>query len=303
MYDYAGLLREVIMKEPEIEEAVWTKPLEQLQAIGTEDTDIKQGGTIAYDIHTSSTTPVRAHTKADVDPIAGTYTTAKASWTKIYQDTAIEVHGIDISQSGGDGPSIRNLLRKALVAEMANLWAFVYDAIYAQWKLDLTTSGTYGSASALNRTTYPVLAVTNETTVTPMTPGLMTDHAHTVRLNKSTEPEEAYQWILESAVKKRLEPQVALMHTWNLEGKAGKKYDGGHQHLRTYGDTPVVSPQGMTTGDAFYGPRSSFMWQNHRPVEFRNVDAGRDAIKVVIEAGYTGYTRNIAKCGMQTGKQ
>jgi len=303
MYDYSTLLREVIMKEPEIEEAVWTKPLEQLQAIGTEDASIKQGSLISYDIHTSSTTPVRAHTKADVDPVAGSYTTAKAAWTKIYQDTAIEVHGIDISQSGGDGPNVRNLLRKAVLDEMPNLWAFIYDAIYAQWKLDLTTAGTYGSSSALNRGTYPVLAVTNELTVTPITSALMRDHIHTVRLNKAVKPESEYQIIMESAVKHKFEPQVALMHVFNTETKAGKDYDGGHPHVGTFSNSPIVAPQGMTTGDVFYGPRSSFLWQNHRPLETVVKESGRDSVKIVFEAGFTGYTRQIAKCGMMTGKQ
>jgi len=298
MYDYAGLLREVIM--PEIEEDVFTRPLAQLQAIATEDTNIKQGHTIAKDIRVTHTSPARNTTQADVDPVAGSGATVKAYWTKLYQDTAIEVHGQEISESGGEGPNIRNLLADATKAEMPHLLQLIFDDIYAQWKLDLLASGTYSDA-ALNRTTYPVLAPYNEVTNTACTVALVRNMMYGTRLNKAAPPKSAYQIVLEPAVEHVLYPQVGLLTTWQQQqGAAG--YAGGYSDLAKFEGSPVVSVQGMTTGDVFYAPKAFLRWQNHRKLTYENVYAGRDAIKIIVRCGFNGWVENVGKCGMMTVK-
>jgi hypothetical protein len=301
MYDYQGLIRDVV--QPEIMETVWVKPWDQLRERFTVDDKEYGSGSIVKDIRTSITSNARNYTRADVDPVAGTFGHATAKWTKIYQETAAEVHNHDIAEAANGGiTAIAALFQDAVMVETEQLWQLIYDDIYAQMKLDLTLAGTYSDA-ALNRTTYPTLQPYNELTDTQITVALMRTMMFQTTLNKKVVQPQSYQLLIESAVNYALKPQVALLHSWVLNDKpANQPFDGGYQALGNFEGAEVFSPQGMTTGDVFYARKQDMFVKHHYPLKFDTVPSGRDSVKVVMRVGVNGYVYNPGFGGMMTLK-
>ncbi|MCP4548678.1 MAG: hypothetical protein GY835_19650 [bacterium] len=81
MENYDDLIREVI--KPEIMETHFVKQLSQLENLFTKDTKMTGGKVITVPIRTSVTSNAAAYTKADVDPVAGTFTSVDATWNKV----------------------------------------------------------------------------------------------------------------------------------------------------------------------------------------------------------------------------
>jgi hypothetical protein len=71
MEDYSQILREVVT--PKVMETVFVKEYDQLKQIATEDNTKRGGASITIPIRTSISSNAAAYTKADVDPVAGTF--------------------------------------------------------------------------------------------------------------------------------------------------------------------------------------------------------------------------------------
>lgn len=299
-FDVAGLIRDVIV--PKIEDARFVKPYRELAGQFNEDSMNTGGPKITHQIITSATSNARNFTKADVDPVAGSFDAVDAYWNYTYQETAAEIFNIDINQAQGDGlKGIENLVTDAVNREMDGLWELIYDNVYAQIKLDLLASGTYSDA-ALSRVTYPVLAPYNEVTDTQITVALMRGCQYGTTLNKNnTGGYGAYRFIMEPAVYEALKPQVALLSTWNQTDSRGS-YAGGYATLGEFEGTPVSVVQGMTTGDVFFVRSQDVHIKQHRPLTFTTVPSGRDSVKVIMRTGINAWVENVGKQGMMTNK-
>jgi hypothetical protein len=225
------------------------------------------------------------------------------TWTKVYQHTAFEVHGIDISQArNGGNPSVSDLITDAAKMEMDQLFEVIYNAVYTQWKADIDSASTYSDA-ALSRSTYPVLASQEESTDTQITLALMRSHSNACRLNKSSGPKNNFQFIMETATYEALEPKVAALHSWVInDSSRGEAFDGGYQALASFEGQKVFSPAGMTTGDIFYGRKEDFRIRKHRDLSIEQVPSGRDSAKFVMRVGINGYVTNPGFCGKMTSK-
>lgn len=299
-FDAAGMINDIIL--PQLEDARFIKPYRELADQFTEDSINTGGGTWQHQIQTSSTSNARNHTKADVDPVAGSFEQVRAYWNFIYQETAAEVFNIDINQAANGGiKGVENLLTKAISDEMDGLWELIYDDVYAQIKLDLTASGTYSDA-ALSRVTYPVLAPYNETTDTQITVAHMRACQYNTTLNKNnTGGYGAYRFTMEPAVKYALQPQVALLSTWNQRNE-NSPVSGGYAPMADFEGTPVSSVQGMTTGDVFFTRPQDVQIKKHRELTMVPVPSGRDSVKVVMRTGIQSRVINVGKQGMMTNK-
>jgi len=299
-FDVAGLLNEVVL--PQVEDSRFVKPYRDLASQFNEENFNPGGPSLVHQIKTSTTSNARNHTKADVNPVAGSMAAVVAKWTLTYQETAAEVFNIDINQAANGGvKGVSNLLTSAISDEMDGLWSLIYDNVYGQIKLDLLNSGTY-SDEALNRSTYPTLAVHNNVTSTPMTVGLMRALAYNTRLNKNTTPKSTYRYIIEPSVMEILRPQVALLNTWNTQNANAAPVDGGYAPFDSFEGSPAVEVQGMTTGDVFYVRPQDVHIVKHRSLEMKPEPSGRDSIYVTIRTGITAAVYNVGKQGMYTNK-
>jgi len=297
--DYSQLVREVIT--PEIKETVFTKPWEELKSTFTEDNRRSGGTKFTVPTRTSVSSNAAAYTKADVDPVAGTFVAVDATWTKLYQHTAFEVHGIDESQAANGGnPSVSSLISDAAKMEMPQLWQNIYNSVYAQIKSDIDSSSAYSDAS-LSRSTYPTLASTEESTDTPITLALLRTHSNAVRLNKLSGPKKGYTFAMETAVMERFEPLASQLHTWVVDSNTNDK-DLGYQTVGTWEGQKVVSPVGMTTGDVFYFRKQDVKIRMHRNLTISQVPSGRDSAKFVIRVGVNAYCDMPGFAGKMTSK-
>ena len=301
MEDYSQLLREVI--EPYIMETHFVKLLNDLKAISTFETIERGGASITVPVRTSVSSNAAAYDKTDVDPVAGTFVATDATWTKVYQHTAAEVHGIDLSQAkNGGNPSVTSLIQDAIAMEFAELEDLIFDAILTQWKLDIDSSSTYSDA-ALNRTTYPTLASQEDSTTVPLTVALARSHSNACRLNKLCGPKSGFQWVMATAVEEGFTPRAAALHGWNLnDTRRGAEVDLGYQAANSFEGQLIYSPTGMTAGDVFYGRKQDFKIRQHRPFAIEQVPSGRDSAKFVMRTGINGYVINPGFCGKQTNK-
>lgn len=298
-YDVAGLIRDVIV--PKIEDSRFVKPYRDLASQFTEDSQNTGGPKITHQIVTSTTSNARNFTKANVDPLPGTFDAVDAYWNYTYQETAAEVFNIDINQAFSDGlKGVENLLTDAISKEMDGLWELIYDNVYAQIKLDLLNSGTYSDA-ALSRVTYPTLATYNEVTDTTITVALMRACQFNTTLNKNGTNYNQYRFIMEPTVYHQFAPQAALLNTWNTQNN-NTPINGGYAEIGNFEGTPISTVQGMTVGDVFFVRPGDVHIKQHRPLTFTTVPSGRDSIKVIMRTGINAWIENVGKQGMMTNK-
>jgi len=300
MDDYSQLVRQVV--QPEIMETVFTKALDDLKKVAVFDTKRHGGHYIKVPIRTSVSSNAAGYTKADVDPDSGTFVATYGQWTKTYQHTSFEVHGIDEAEAAGGGAEvISGLIRDAWMMEQDQIEQVIFAAILAQWKLDIDETGTYGSYSALSRTTYSTLASYEETTDASITLQYLRTMANTVNLNKKNGGKARYQLLFEPQVYNKFEPVAYGLH--GMETQAGQGAQKlGYEGVLTWEQQAVHSITGMTTGDVFYGRKEDFKIHQHRPMSVTQVASGRDSAKFVIRWGITGYVINPGFCGKLLSK-
>ena len=295
------IVREVIF--PEKMETVFMKRIENLESLFSKDTSKQGGSKITIPIQTSISTNASTYDKSDVDPASDDSVWVDATWDKVYQHAAAEVHNIDVSQaSAGGQPSIDNLANQAIGEAMDSLFDMIFDDIWTQVKLDIDSTGTYSDA-ALNRTTYPTLASQEENTNTGITLSLIHDQVNACLLNKSSGGKSAFIHVMESAVYNRFEPLVGALHSWNVnDASSGVAYAGGYQTVGSFEGVRVVSPQGLTTGDQFFLRPQDLRIKYHRDVSIEKVPSGRDSQKWVIRCGVNGFYLRPGFAGKQTLK-
>lgn len=303
MYDFdaAGLVLDVVL--PGMEDARFYKPWEEFASNFTVDNINTGGKTWRHTIKTSSVSTARNYTKADVDPVAGTFDAAEAYWNFIYQEAAAEVHNIEINQAANGGiKAVTDLMANATEDAFKDLWALIWDDCYAQIKLDLTASGTYSDA-ALNRTTYPVLAPYNETTDTTITVPFVRNCQYNTQLNKNaTGGNQAYRLIMEPAVLHAFRPQAALLNTWNAANNNNQATSYGYAPVGDFEGSLVTNPQGMTTGDVFFVRKADVQIKQHMGLRTTVVPSGRDSVKIILRTGVNARVINVGKNGMMTNK-
>ena len=298
--DYQQLLDTVI--NPEITETVFKKDYDEFSSLFTNDGMVTGGKTIVDTLRTAEDSTARNYTRDDVDPEGGSFTTVDASWNKTYQEVAFEVHNIDQSEQGAGGiAQIQDALMDAAKVAMDDMKQLWWNNLNTRLRADIDSTATY-SDGALSRSTYPTLASYEEATDTAITIDLARTMMQSTRINKNSGPKSNFIILMESAVYNKFEPLAAALHTWNVTGQKGMPIAAGYQPLGSFEGSDVYSPQGMTTGDVFYVRPQDVMIRNHRSLEMKQVESGRDSVKVIMRAGVTPRVKNPGFQGKMTSK-
>ena len=288
MYDIEAIIQDIIL--PDVEDLRFHKPLQELMSIGTKDKEKYSGGSIRKVIKTDGTSTARNYTRSDVDPQSGSVEHVVAEWDLIYSEGAGEAHGIDLSQAEGKGlQAVENVLREAVDDAYADLFDLMYDNCYSQIRADLLNSGTYSDAS-LNRTTYPVLGVYNETNNTEITVAHLQAAQFQSRFNKKVAgPVGEYTYVLEPTVNYKIQPKIGALNTWQQNNSGAKPVDGGYAPAATFQGSPVKEIGAMTVGDVMYVHRKKVHFYMHRGLVAKVVPSGKDSVKVILRCGLNAY--------------
>lgn len=301
MHDYSDLIENVLV--PGLEKSKLVKPYEDLKQIFNFEQKNDGGAQIEKDIQVTNPTNARNFTKTDVDPVAPQPTYVKATWTHKYSESAFEVHEIDLNQARGRGDvAVENLINDAMTDCYENLINVIFDNLYARIKADLLNSGTYSDA-ALNRTTYTSLAVTNETTATALTFGLMRALRNTVTNDSPAgrNVQEDYVWLVENTAFDTVEPQLQLLTTWNAVNDGAEK-DAGWAPIGKIQGVRTFKTNGMTDGDVFFLRARDVFIREHMPRSITYTDPGRFSVKGIMRIGVTPWVEKCWAHGMMTSK-
>lgn len=301
MYDYSDLIENVVL--PGLEATKLVKPWEDMKTTFAYESKNDGGDRVQKDIQVSNPSTARNFTKADVDPVSPTPTYKKAHWLHKYTESPFEVSEIDLNQARGRGDvAVENLITGAMRDCYENLINLLFDNFYARVKADLLNSGTYSDA-ALNRSTYTVLAVHNEITATPLTYGLIRACRNTTTNGKPVGNNIAadYVWLIENTAFDTLEPQLALLTTWNAVNDGTAK-DAGWAPIGKIQGVPTYKTEAMTDGDVFFLRKDDVHIQEHMPLRVTYVDPGRFTVKGIMRIGVTTWVEKCWAHGMMTNK-
>ncbi|OHB75597.1 MAG: hypothetical protein A2Z25_14630 [Planctomycetes bacterium RBG_16_55_9] len=301
MYDYSDLIENVVL--PGLEQTKLVKPYEDLQKTFAFERKNDGGDRVQKKIQITNPSNARNFTKADVNPVSPTPTYLKAHWLHKYSENPFEVSEIDLNQARGRGDvAVENLITDAMRDCYEGLINLLFDNVYARIKADLLNSGTYSDA-AINRSTYPVFAVHNEITATPLTYGLIRSCRNTTVNGKSVgeNVQDEYVWLIENTAFDTLEPQLALLTTWNSTND-GQAKDAGWAPIGKIQGVPTYKTEGMTDGDVLFLRKQDVHIQEHMPRTVTYVDPGRFTIKGVIRIGVTPWVERCWAHGMMTNK-
>lgn len=301
MYDYSDLIENVVL--PGLEGTKLVKPYEDLKNTFNFETSNDGGDRIQKKIQVTNPTNARNFTKADVDPVSPTPTYIKAHWLHKYSESAFEVSEIELNQAKGRGDvAVENLITNAMRDCYENLINLMFDNLYARIKADILNSGTYSDA-ALSRTTYTVLAVHNETTSTALTYGLIRSCRNTTTNGKPVGENIAdeYVWLIENTAFDTLEPELALLTTWNAVNDGSEK-DAGWAPIGAIQGVPTFKTEGMTDGDVFFLRKRDVHIQEHMPRRITYVDPGRFTVKGIMRIGVTSWVEKCWAHGMMINK-
>jgi len=301
MYDFSDLIENVVL--PGLEGTKLVKPYEDLKKTFNFEAKNEGGDRIQKKIQVTNPDNARNFTKANTDPVSATPTYIKAHWTHKYSESAFEVSEIDINQAMGRGDvAVENLITNAMKDSYENLINLIFDNVYARIKADLLNSGTYSDA-ALNRSTYTVLAVHNDVTSTATTYGLIRTCRNTTTNGKPIGGDIAsdYVWLIENTAFDTLEPQLALLTTWNAVND-GQKKDAGWAPIGAIQGVDTYKTEGMTDGDVLFLRKQDIHIQEHMPQHVNYTDPGRFSVKGILRIGVTPWVEKCWAHGMMTNK-
>lgn len=301
MYDYSPLIETVIV--PGLEKTKLVKPYEDLKSTFNFEQANDGGSQIEKSIQITNPDGARNFTKHDADPVAMKPTYIKATWEHKYSESAFEVSEIDLNQARGRGDvAIESLITDAMTDCYENMVNLLFDNTYARIKADLLNSGTYSDA-ALNRSTYPVFAVTNEATATALTFGLIRALRNTVTNGSPVgrNVQENYVWLVENTAFDTLEPQLSLLTTWNAVNNGSEK-DAGWAPIGKIQGVPTYKTEGMTDGDVFFLRKQDVHIREHMPRTITYTDPGRFSLKGIMRIGVTTWVEKCWAHGMMTNK-
>lgn len=301
MYDFSFLIENVVLKG--LEKTKLVLPYEDLKRTFAFESKNDGGDRVQKKIQITNPSNARNFTKADVNPVSPTPTYVKAHWLHKYSESPFEVSEIDLNQAKGRGDvAVENLIKEAMTDCYENLINLLFQNVYARIKADLLNSGTYSDA-ALNRSTYTALAVYNETTATPLTYGLIRSCRNTVinDINEGENVQGEYVWLIENTAFDTLEPQLALLTTWNSTND-GQAKDAGWAPIGKIQGVDAYKTKGMTDGDALFLRKQDIHIQEHMPRSITYVDPGRFTIKGVMRIGVTTWVEKVFAHGMMTNK-
>jgi len=301
MYNFEDLIENVVL--PGLEKTKLVLPWEDMKRMFSFQVANDGGDRIQKKIQVTNPTNARNFTKADVHPTSPTPTYVNAHWLHKYSESAFEVHQIDMNQAMGRGDvAVENLLTDAMSDCYENLINLLFANFYARIKADLLQAGTYSDA-ALNRATYTALAVTNETTATPLTYGLIRQMRNDVTNDSpvgGNAPAE-YMWMVENTAFDTLEPELAVLTNWNANNDGVPK-DAGWAPIGKIQGVDTMKLNGMTDGDVFFLRKKDVHIEEHMPRTVEYVDPGRFAIKGIMRIGVTSWVEKTWAHGLMTNK-
>lgn len=301
MYDYSDLISNVVMKGKEATKLV--KPYEDLKTHFSFEQMNDGGPRVEKKIQATNPTNARNFTKSDVNPVSPQPTYIAAYWNHKYSESAFEVSKIDLNQARGRGDvAVENLITEAILDCYENLINLLFDNVYARIKADILNSGTYSDA-ALNRSTYTVLAVHNETTSTALTYGLLRSCRNSVINGKpvGSNVQDEYLWLIENTAFDTVEPQLNVLTTWNATNDGAEK-DAGWAPIGKISGVPCFKTEGMTDGDVMFLRKRDIHMQEHMPFVIDYVDPGRFTVSGVMRIGLTPWVEKCWAHGLMTNK-
>jgi len=301
MYNFSDLIENTVL--PGLEATKLVKPYEDLKNTFMFDTVNDGGDRVQKKIQVTNPTNARNFTKADVDPVSPTPTYLKAHWLHKYSESPFEVSEIDLNQAMGRGDvAVENLITNAMKDCYENLINLLFDNVYARIKADILQAGTYSDA-AHDRGVYTVLAVHNETAATALTYGLIRSCRNTVTNGKSVGQNlaEEYVWLIENTAFDTLEPELALLTTWNATND-GQAKDAGWAPIGKIQGVPTYKTEAMTDGDVFFLRKQDVHIREHMPRRITYVDPGRFTVKGIMRIGVTPWVERCWAHGLMTNK-
>jgi len=301
MFDYSDLIETVVL--PGLEKTKLVKPYEDLKRTFNFTAENDGGDRVQKKIQITNPDNARNFTKADVHPMSAKPTYLKAHWLHKYSESAFEVSEIDLNQARGRGDvAVENLITDAMSDCYENLINLLFDNVYARIKADLLNSGTYSDA-AINRSTYPVFAVHNDVSSTALTYGLIRTCRNTTTNGKAGNLNVAgdYVWLIENTAFDTIEPQLAMLTTWNAVND-GQAKDAGWAPICKIQGVDTYKTEGMTDGDALFLRKQDIHIQEHMPRVVNYVDGGRFTVKGIMRIGVTPWVEKCWAHGMMTNK-
>ena len=289
-YSFQGYIDDVV--QPTIMETVFVKNLQPALDLFNKDPNPKGGPNIVKDICVSESYPTRNYDRTDVNPVPGYFENVQASWTREYQDTSYEVHGIDISQAQGDGlKQIQNLIQYESNKAFKALRQKIFNNFFTQLALDIDDTTAF-SDNSLSRSTYPTLASQVHDTDTAITLAIARATKFSTQLNKNVD-KGSYIWLVEPTVNKTFQELLGATRTWAInDATADGKFAAGYQEAASFDGDRVIEMTGMTVGDMYFLNPNDIYIDNHMPLEIEQVESGKHAYRFVMRIGYNLWTDN-----------
>jgi len=295
--DYNEVIQRAIM--PELIDTTYRRSMEPLiNTFGTEPALV--GDRITVRNQAAWTSNAAAYTKADVNPTPDSNTLIKPYWDKTFYHASCEIEGIDISNAQGQGDlAVLKLIDDSVMNCGKSLMDVVVAAQYGELKADIDSSSTYSDAG-LSRSTYATLASYEEATDAAITIDYFRGMVNGTRLLKNCSPKSAYVALLEEAVYNKFRPLAAALHAYDANNEGVQAL--GYPECGRFEGTDIIVPDGMTTGDVLYVDRTKVKVFEHRPLEVKEVESGRDSVKVVLRVGVNTVVVDPGKAGKMTSK-
>ena len=231
--------------------------------------------------------------KSDVDVASATQTLVKPFWTKKQYQGMAEVHGIDISNDRPN-PQGYNLIGDAVEIEAAAMKDTIQAALLAQLLADVDSAGTAYSDASLSRSTYATLASYEETTNATISLAYMRGMIQNVILNKPVNLND-YICMSEGSVYYTFKALAAALHTWNTATTPGNTQAMGWSDFDNFEGLAFAQPTeftNMVTGSVFMLRRQDVFITEHRLLEMKVKESGRDSSKVAMYYGINGHVEN-----------
>jgi hypothetical protein len=108
-------------------------------------------------------------------------------------------------------------------------------------------------------------------------------------------------WLIENTAFDTLEPQLALLTSWNAVND-GQAKDAGWAPIGKIQGVPTYKTEGMTDGDVMFLHKADVHIREHMPRRITYTDPGRFSVKGIMRIGLTPWVEKAWAHGLMTNK-
>ena len=292
--------------QPQVQDEVVNKSMDQLNALFTRNTDYKSGVNITDTQTLTRTAAGGAYTRNDADPASLTETYSQPYWKKVYYHEAVNIRREDVDESLAPS-AFTNLVTMGIESATKELMEHVFDGVMTQIKADVDATGTYGSQTRVTAT-----ASYEEATDATITLAYLRGAQKAIALKRQINWMD-YVWLLEQTVMNTAQPLMSATGSWieNNPRIGGNMSNTGMSGGVASGYLPVASfdgiaippsPYGMTVGDCLLLNRNDVQIQEHKSYEVQIKDPDEYAFRAVVRIGVNAWVRHPAWQAKMTSK-